>query len=44
VANRVLFMDDGLIVEQGEPAAVLNEPKTERLRQFLRQIVPRNGA
>jgi polar amino acid transport system ATP-binding protein len=38
VANRVLFMDDGLIVEQGDPAAVLSEPKSERLRQFLRQV------
>lgn len=35
VGDRVLFMDAGRIVEQGEPDAVLLESSTERLQQFL---------
>ncbi len=36
VSNRVLFMDGGVIVEQGEPKEVFDDPKEERTRQFLR--------
>ena len=36
VANRVIFMDGGVIVEQGEPEEVFGNPKTERTKQFLR--------
>ena len=36
VSNRVLFMDGGIIVEQGDPEAVLGDPKEERTKQFLR--------
>jgi polar amino acid transport system ATP-binding protein len=35
VADRVVFMDGGRIVEQGPPAQVLDAPSSERLRQFL---------
>ncbi|MEG2420297.1 MAG: amino acid ABC transporter ATP-binding protein [Oscillospiraceae bacterium] len=35
VADRVIFMDGGVVVEQGTPAAVLGSPKEERTRQFL---------
>lgn len=35
VANRVVFMEDGQIVEQGEAKATLMSPKTDRLRAFL---------
>jgi polar amino acid transport system ATP-binding protein len=35
VADRVIFMDDGYIVEQGPPAEVIENPKEERTRQFL---------
>jgi polar amino acid transport system ATP-binding protein len=35
VADRVIFMDKGEIVEQGTPEDVLVNPKTERTRQFL---------
>lgn len=35
VADRVIFMDDGYIVEQGLPAEVIENPKEERTRQFL---------
>ncbi|MDO4732179.1 MAG: polar amino acid ABC transporter ATP-binding protein, partial [Bacillota bacterium] len=35
VADRVLFMDDGLIVEQGIPEEVLGHPREERTKKFL---------
>lgn len=35
VADRVIFMDDGYIVEQGSPQDVIENPKEERTRQFL---------
>ena len=35
VADRVIFMDGGIIVEQGDPKEVINNPKEERTRQFL---------
>ncbi len=36
VSNRVLFMDGGVIVEQGDPNEVFENPKEERTKQFLR--------
>jgi polar amino acid transport system ATP-binding protein len=36
VSDRVIFMDGGVIVEQGDPEKVLGEPEEERTRQFLR--------
>jgi L-cystine transport system ATP-binding protein len=39
VANQVLFMDDGLIVESGTPKEVFLSPKEERTRSFLRRII-----
>lgn len=35
VADRVIFMDGGYIVEQGDPREVIEHPKEERTRQFL---------
>lgn len=35
VANHVIFMDDGYILEQGDPIQVIEHPKEERTRQFL---------
>ena len=35
VANQVIFMDDGIILEQGDPRQVFEHPKEERTRQFL---------
>ncbi|NLB42145.1 MAG: amino acid ABC transporter ATP-binding protein [Clostridiales bacterium] len=35
VADRIIFMDDGLIVEQGTPQEVFGNPKEERTKQFL---------
>jgi len=39
VADRVVFMDRGEIVEQGAPAEMFENPKTDRLRLFLSQIL-----
>jgi len=36
VSNRVLFMDGGVIVEQGDPHKVFDDPQEERTKQFLR--------
>ncbi|MBQ9421286.1 MAG: amino acid ABC transporter ATP-binding protein [Lachnospiraceae bacterium] len=36
VSNRVIFMDGGVIVEQGDPREVFDNPKEERTKQFLR--------
>ncbi len=38
VADEVVFMDDGKIVEQGTPAEIFGNPKTDRTKQFLRMI------
>jgi polar amino acid transport system ATP-binding protein len=37
-ADRVVFMDGGVIVEEGPPEAVLGNPRSERLRAFLRRF------
>jgi polar amino acid transport system ATP-binding protein len=39
VADRVLFMDGGIIVEQGPAAEMLADPKQERTRDFLRRVL-----
>lgn len=36
VSNRVIFMDGGVIVEQGDPIEVFENPQEERTKQFLR--------
>ncbi|WP_305014615.1 amino acid ABC transporter ATP-binding protein [Ammoniphilus sp. CFH 90114] len=38
VADRVVYMHNGLIEEQGDPKVVLTDPKSERLKAFLRII------
>lgn len=35
VANKVIFMDDGYILEQGDPRQVFENPREERTKQFL---------
>jgi polar amino acid transport system ATP-binding protein len=37
VGDRVIFMDEGRIVEQGAPASILDRPQQERTRRFLRR-------
>jgi len=39
VATQVVFMDQGVIAEQGTPAEVLGSPKHERLKSFLRSML-----
>ena len=39
VSNRVLFMDDGVIAEQGTPAELFGNPKSERLQSFLAKVL-----
>ena len=39
VANRVIFMDQGQIVEQNTPAEFFDHPKSERTRDFLAKII-----
>ncbi|CAN5178889.1 amino acid ABC transporter ATP-binding protein [soil metagenome] len=39
VATSVCFLDDGMILERGQPSQVLVEPHHERTRQFLRRVL-----
>ena len=39
VADRVIFMDQGSVLEQGTPDQLFNYPQNPRLRQFLNQIL-----
>ncbi len=39
VADHVVFMDGGYIVEQGSPAAVFDDPKQPRTQDFLRKVL-----
>ncbi|MEA2023969.1 MAG: amino acid ABC transporter ATP-binding protein, partial [Actinomycetota bacterium] len=39
VADRVVFMDEGVVVEEGPPAKVLVDPDQERTRTFLRMVL-----
>jgi len=41
VANDVVFMDEGVIVEQGPPAQVLDSPREERTQRFLGLVLER---
>jgi polar amino acid transport system ATP-binding protein len=38
-ADRVVFMCDGVILETGTPKEIFSEPKNERTRQFLQNIL-----
>lgn len=44
VADRVIFMADGKIIEQGPPAEFFGNPKNEKTRQFLGQILSSHQA
>ena len=39
IANRVCFLDDGVILEQGTPEADLQAPQEPRTQQFLQRVV-----
>ncbi|MEC5423963.1 amino acid ABC transporter ATP-binding protein [Virgibacillus sp. C22-A2] len=40
VANRVIFMDGGVVVEEGSPKDIFVSPKEERTKQFLKRVLP----
>ena len=39
VADRVLFMDGGVIVEEGSPSQIFENPRSERLQSFLSKVL-----
>jgi len=39
VADRVIFMDDGQIAEEGTPEEIFQNPKSDRLKQFLNSVL-----
>ena len=39
VGNRVLFMADGQLLEQGTPAEIFGSPQCERLKDFLSKVL-----
>jgi polar amino acid transport system ATP-binding protein len=39
IADRVCFLDDGVILEQGPPEQIFSAPKEPRTQQFLQRIV-----
>ena len=41
VADRILFMEDGVIVEDAPPEEFFEHPKNERIRQFIRKVEKR---
>lgn len=42
VANRVVFMDSGIIVEDGTPEKIFNNPSHDRTKEFLKRTLDRN--
>jgi polar amino acid transport system ATP-binding protein len=41
VADRIIFIDEGIILEDEPPEVIFNNPKNERTRQFLRKVLER---
>jgi polar amino acid transport system ATP-binding protein len=39
VSNRVMFLDDGMIAEEGTPDEIFTNPKSERLQSFLAKVL-----
>lgn len=39
VADRILFLDDGFLMEEGEPTAFFNQPQTDRAKEFLAKVL-----
>ena len=39
VGSRLLFMDDGKIVEDGDPKTIMQNPRDERFRSFLSHVL-----
>ena len=43
VSTRVVYMNDGVICEQGDPAQVFGDPQQPRTQEFLKRLLERNG-
>ena len=39
IANRIIFMNDGVIEEEGTPDEIFNHPKSPRLKEFLSKVL-----
>ena len=39
VADKVVFMDEGIILEEGSPDKIFNNPENERTKQFLARVL-----
>jgi polar amino acid transport system ATP-binding protein len=39
IADRVVFLDEGVILEQGPPAQIFTAPKQPRTQQFLERVI-----
>jgi ABC-type polar amino acid transport system ATPase subunit len=44
VASKVVFMDEGVVVEQGTPEEVIKNPKENRTRKFLERILQKTNS
>lgn len=42
VASKVVFMDDGVVCEEGTPEEIFNHPKSDRTKTFLSRVINRN--
>ena len=42
VASKVVFMDDGVVCEEGTPEEIFNHPKSDRTKAFLSRVINRN--
>lgn len=43
VADKVVFMDEGVVVEEGKPLEIFYHPKEERTQKFLARIIPQDN-
>lgn len=39
IASRIIFIDDGKIIEEGSPTSFFRHPKTERVKEFLKKVL-----
>ena len=39
VGDRVIFIDEGIVMEEGDPEVIFEQPKSERLQSFLSKIL-----
>ncbi len=40
ISDKVVFMDEGYVVEQGNPKEIFSRPKEERTKEFLKRVLP----